>query len=118
MAAKAKGPKAVTANRLIDGIVVYLTPDDRWAETPDEADWAADASAQQLLLERAQAFAGTTVVAPYLFQVVPQADGTPKPSHMKEVMRARGPSVRPDLGKQAEWGKQGELADAASVEER
>jgi sulfite reductase (NADPH) hemoprotein beta-component len=47
-----------------------------------------------------------------LFQVVPQADGTPRPSHMKEVMRARGPSVRPDLGKQAE------LADAGPGEER
>jgi sulfite reductase (NADPH) hemoprotein beta-component len=112
MASKAKGPKAVTANRLSDGIVVYLTPDDRWAQTPAAADWAQDPQAQEALLNRAQAFAGTTVVAPYLFQVVPQADGTPRPSHMKEVMRARGPSVRPDLGKQAE------LADAGPGEER
>jgi sulfite reductase (NADPH) hemoprotein beta-component len=102
MASKAKGPKAVTANRLTDGVVVYLTPDDGWAETPDQADWAEDSQDQEALLARAQAFAGTTVVAPYLFQVIPQADGTPRPSHMKEVMRARGPSVRPDLGKQAE----------------
>jgi sulfite reductase (NADPH) hemoprotein beta-component len=112
MASKAKGPKAVTANRLTDGIVVYLTPDDRWAETPEAADWAEDPAAQEALLERAQAFAGTVVVAPYLFQVTPQADGTPRPSHMKEVMRAKGPSVRPDLGKQAE------LSDAAQSEER
>ena len=112
MASKAKGPKAVTANRLTDGIVVYLTPDDRWAETPEAADWAEDPQDQEALLARAQAFAGTTVVAPYLFQVVPQADGTPRPSHMKEVMRAKGPSVRPDLGKQAD------LAHARQSEER
>jgi sulfite reductase (NADPH) hemoprotein beta-component len=118
MASKAKGPKAVTANRLTDGIVVYLTPDDRWAETPEKADWAEDETAQQQLLERAQAFAGTTVVAPYLFQVTPQADGTPRPSHIKEVMRARGPSVRPDLGKQAHWGVPADLAHAGQSEER
>jgi hypothetical protein len=118
MASKAKGPKAVTANRLTDGIVVYLTPDDRWAETPEAADWAEDPQAQETLLERAQAFAGTTVVAPYLFQVTPQADGTPRPSHIKEVMRAHGPSVRPDLGKQAQRGRQAERAYAAQGEER
>jgi sulfite reductase (NADPH) hemoprotein beta-component len=112
MASKAKGPKAVTANRLTDGVVVYLTPDDGWAETPHQADWAEDPQDQEALLARAQAFAGTTVVAPYLFQVIPQADGTPQPSHMKEVMRARGPSVRPDLGKQAE------LAHPGTGEER
>ena len=118
MASKAKGPKAVTANRLTDGVVVYLTPNDDWAETPAQADWASDPQDQEALLERAQAFAGTTVVAPYLFQVTPQADGTPRPSHMKEVMRAKGPSVRPDLGKQAEASKHAELASAGPGEER
>ena len=117
MASKAKGPKAVTANRLRDGVVVYLTADDRWAETPDRADWREDETAQQRLLDRAQAFAGTVVVAPYLFAVEPQADGTPRPSHMKEVMRAKGPSVRPDLGKQAEWG-QPERPTIGSSQER
>lgn len=102
MAAKSKGPKAVTANRLRDGVVVYLTPEDRWAETPEAADWAADPQAQQALLDRAEAGAGTTVVAPYLFAVTPDPEGRPQPSHMKEIMRATGPSVRPDLGKQAE----------------
>lgn len=118
MASKAKGPKAVTANRLRDGVVVYLRPDDRWARTPEQADWAADPRDQQALLDRAQAFAGTTVVAPYLFAVTPQADGTPRPSHMKEVMRAKGPSVRPDLGPQAESGTQAELTDIGSSQER
>jgi sulfite reductase (NADPH) hemoprotein beta-component len=101
MAAKTKGPKAVTANRLEDGVVVYLTPEDRWAERPEAADWAAEPEAQQALLDRARACAGTAVVEPYLFAVTPDAAGRPQPSHMKEIMRARGPSVRPDLGKQA-----------------
>ncbi|MBK1696940.1 DUF2849 domain-containing protein [Rhodovibrio salinarum] len=113
MAAKAKGPKAVTANRLSDGVVVYLTPEDVWAETPEQTDWAEDPQAQEALLERAEAFAGTSVVAPYLFAVQPQADGTVKPSHMKEVMRAKGPSVRPDLGKQAELAGAGSTGRSA-----
>lgn len=101
MAGKSKGPKAVTANRLDDGVVVYFTADDTWSEAPREADWAEDPEAQQALLQRAEPSAATQVAAPYLFDVTVDAAGLPYPKHHKEVVRAQGPTVRPDLNRPA-----------------
>ena len=40
------------------------------------------------------------VVGPYLADVMIAANG-PTPTHFREVFRTRGPSNRPDLGRQA-----------------
>jgi len=98
MAGKIKGPKAVTANRLDDGAVVYFTADDTWSPTPREADWAEEPEAQQALLARAQPTAATQVAAPYLFDVRIE-DGGPAPAHHKEIVRAQGPTVRTELNR-------------------
>ena len=45
--------QAVTANRLSDGEVVYLTADNQWAETFPAADIADGAAAGEALLARA-----------------------------------------------------------------
>jgi sulfite reductase (NADPH) hemoprotein beta-component len=103
MAGKSKGPKAVTANRLADGAVVYFTPDNTWSFDVRAADWAEAPEAQQALLERAQPFAARSVAAPYLFDVRVE-DAGPTPAHPKEIVRAQGPTVRPDLGPQAANG--------------
>jgi hypothetical protein len=100
MPGKSKGPKAVTANRLDDGAVVYFTPYRTWNGDVREADWAEDPKAQQALLDRARPFAATSVAAPYLFDVRLE-DAGPTPAHPKEIVRAQGPTVRPDLGPQA-----------------
>ena len=42
------------------------------------------------------------VVDPYLVEVGINAAGVPEPLHYREKMRTLGPTVRPDLGKQAE----------------
>ena len=34
---------------------------------------------------------------PYVVEAAPGPDGTPRPSHIKERVRALGPTVRPDL---------------------
>jgi hypothetical protein len=96
----AKVPQILTANRLRDGEVVYWR-DGQWqtalvaAEVfpdPDEADRA--------LATAAEAVRSQLVVNPYLFAVRHDA-GAIRPVEEREIIRAAGPTVRPDLGKQA-----------------
>ena len=92
--------QAVTANHLLDGDVVYLTVGLGWsreladaviADTQEEADRLLAAAAGQ----------EAEVVGPYLIDVARDADGRPEPLHYRERIRTRGPSNRPDLGRQA-----------------
>jgi hypothetical protein len=86
----------LTANRLIDGTVLYWKDGD-WVETLAGADVFADAASAEAALGAAKDFvAQNVVVAPYLFEV---RDG--RPVKEREIIRAAGPSVRRDLGKQA-----------------
>lgn len=93
--------KAVTANRLADGLVVYFSDGGAWAETIDQARVVEGKEAAATLLAEAEADAGR-VVAPYLIDVGRDEAGGLRPAAYREVMRAAGPSVRLDLGKQAE----------------
>ncbi len=88
-----QGAQAVTANRLRDGAVVFLTADGGWsqsvaasavAETPDEA--------ATLVAVAAKAAADRVVVAPYLFEI-DRGGGTVTPVAHREQIRAFGPSV-------------------------
>ncbi|MDG2495575.1 MAG: DUF2849 domain-containing protein [Alphaproteobacteria bacterium] len=94
--------QAVTANRLSDGEVVYLTADNQWAETFPAADIADGGAAGEALLARAlPADFELHVLEPYLFEVL--QDGAHfKPASVREIIRAAGPTVRLDLGKQAD----------------
>ena len=92
----------LTANRLREGDVVYLTADDGWSTRFDDAmPLADDAAAKQLLKQAERDVAARLIVAPYLMKVAEDA-GRLTPLSQREAIRARGPSVRPDLGKQAE----------------
>ena len=87
----------LTANRLKDGTVLYWKGGG-WVETLVHGDVFTDAADADAALAAAQAFvAANAVVTPYLFDV--HADGSPVKE--REIIRARGPSVRDDLGKQA-----------------
>ncbi len=93
--------KVVTANRLQDGEVVYLAPRGRFVDCLADAALAEDAAAEAALLAIArQAIAERLVVGAYSFEVVAGADGI-VPTSTRERIRATGPSVRRDLGKQA-----------------
>lgn len=89
----------VTANRLTDGRVVYLAAHGAWSEWPGEAAVAGDGTQAAALLARAQADAVSRVVEPYLIDLDDDAGVTPR--RYRELIRASGPSVRRDLGKQA-----------------
>ena len=93
--------RIVTANRLTDGAVVYLTAGDGWSEWVGEARIAAgdeESTAVLALAERPEQ--RVRVVGPYLIEVA-EEDGKPRPVSNREIIRAMGPTVRRDLGKQA-----------------
>ncbi len=90
----------VTANRLTDGRVVYFAAGGTWSEWPREAAVAGDDTEAAALLARAQADAVAGVVEPYLIEL-DDNDAEVTPRRYRELIRASGPSVRRDLGKQA-----------------
>ena len=91
----------VTANRLADGIVVFLDPGSHWVETLAAAQVLSDrASAETALTTAKQHEARDIVVEPYLIDVVDR-NGAPAAKHLREIIRAAGPTIRRDLGKQA-----------------
>ena len=94
-------PAIVIANDLLSGDVIFLGAD-KWELTHERAAVASDPHAADALLARAKLdFVANRIVDPYLAQVQIAGDGTPVPVHYREKMRTRGPTIRPDLGKQA-----------------
>jgi hypothetical protein len=89
---KVSGPVVVTANRLADGAVVYLSADRAW--TTELADAAVTTSApvvQELLaaakVDRLRA------VDPYVAPVKVAADGRVQPGNLRESIRSAGPTI-------------------------
>ena len=95
--------QAVTANRLADGIVVYLTAANEWSVSLQDADVAEGKEAAEALLARGLKFyvPDILVVDIYLFEVE-KVEGGIRASSVREIIRQAGPTVRTDLGKQAE----------------
>lgn len=94
--------QVATANRLADGMVVYLTEADAWAEKIDDARvLRTDEDAAEGQQACDSSMADNAVVEALLIEVTTK-DGKPWPVEYREVIRATGPSNRTDLGKQAE----------------
>ncbi len=93
--------QVVTANRLGDGLVVFLTADGGWSENIHDARTADGKEAAEALLAGASTpELDTVIVGPYLIEVE-ERDGGLIPTKYREVLRTKGPSVRQDLGYQA-----------------
>lgn len=92
----------VTANRLGDGIAVFLTPGGVWSERIDEAVLAQEPEAAAALEARARQDEVRTIVTGAYLIDAERRDGRVRAAHIRERMRALGPTVRTDLGKQAE----------------
>jgi hypothetical protein len=92
-------PKVVTANRLREGDVVYLTADDQWSPRHHEAELIEDEAHGQMRLLHANA-QRLVVVGAYLADAKPGVNG-PEPTHFREAFRTRGPSNYPH-GKQVD----------------
>ncbi|HTW34597.1 MAG TPA: DUF2849 domain-containing protein [Rhizomicrobium sp.] len=90
----------LTANRLRDGEVVYWSRG-QWVTALDAAEvFQDDATAKAALKGADASVQDRTVVNPYLFEVRVEA-GVLRPVKEREIIRAAGPSVRLDLGKQS-----------------
>jgi hypothetical protein len=94
-------PDVITANRLTDGVVVFQTTDESWSEDFNRAAVLPDPEATASALARAkQDEANNIVVEPYAV-AVEERNGHFAPKALREAIRATGPTIRRDLGKQA-----------------
>jgi hypothetical protein len=90
-------PQMIIANRLRDGVVVFLAPGEAWE--PAIAAGAVidnDADAARLLAVAKRHESECQVVDPTLIEVEVQ-DGKLRPTAIREAVRAFGPTVRTDL---------------------
>jgi uncharacterized protein DUF2849 len=87
----------LTANRLHDGIVVYLAADGRWVESIEAAVVAHSPDEARVLQQQGARDASLNlVVEPYLAEVA-EAGGRLVPSRMRERVRVEGPSILGDV---------------------
>ena len=89
---KITGPTVVTANRLADGVVVWLAADGSWSPALAAAAVATNAEEAGRLLDVAHADESIAVGA-YPARVLLAADGTPEPANLRERIRVAGPTV-------------------------
>ncbi len=95
-------PAILIANDLLDGEVVFRTASG-WTRDPREALVAHDQdSADRLELEAVQGMKRQEVVDAYLIDVDVK-NGAPVPRHFRERFKTLGPSIHPELGKQAQF---------------
>ncbi len=88
--------KVVTANRLREGDVVYLTDTGRWSVHLNESRISDDAGVLDALMAQAEAdVAARLIIGPYLMEVI-EVDGILQPISTREIIRAAGPTVRAD----------------------
>ena len=90
--------KAITANRLSDGAVVYLGDDDQWAAEVARAARFADEDAEAAL---AAAQSRKTEIADAYLITVSEDGALAGRERLRETIRTAGPTVRVDLGYQA-----------------
>lgn len=104
-------PAILFANDLRDGDVVFLGAYG-WTRNPAEASIATTQAEADALLEAGESYAARNeVVDVYLAEVAVDSLGRATPKHFRERFRTQGPSVRRDLGKQAEFAGHTQAAE-------
>lgn len=94
--------QVITANRLDDGLVVYWNQGVEWVDNIAQAARFETAEEGETALAEATNKQNELVaVGPYLIDVELQGDAV-VPLKLKEVIRTKGPTVRLDLGNQAQ----------------
>ncbi|MEI7873283.1 MAG: DUF2849 domain-containing protein [Alphaproteobacteria bacterium] len=81
--------QVASANRLSDGVVVWLDDAGEWTIRLDRAAVARDGRTGEILLLRARAEA-FPVIDPFLVAVAEEEDGTIEPLSLREKIRASG----------------------------
>lgn len=86
--------QVLTANRLGDGRVVFLTPSGNWSPQLDDARTVNDDhAAAEMTAVGVLAEAQCAVIGPYLIEVVEQ-EGRLRAATIREAIRAAGPTVQ------------------------
>lgn len=94
MAKKVTGPRIATANRLHDGLVVFLGPDGTWTRNFRVARIAHDnEAAMELENDAAISARRNVVVDPYLVELAEHDGLGLAPAAHRERMRTMGPTV-------------------------
>jgi len=97
MVAKSKSTaslRLVTANRLTDGVVVFLGPDGQWtASIAESAAVATSEEADHLLAVARDSALRAEIVEPYIIEAERQ-DGVPVPERFRERIRVTGPTIQ------------------------
>ncbi len=92
----------VLANRLTDGVVIYLGRSGGWTESLKDAAVTHDGASRAELEVNAEAGQNSQQIAGWEFvEVVLENDG-PRIVKNKQFIQSQGPTVRRDLGKQAD----------------
>ncbi len=91
--------KVITGNALDDGRVIYLGVDGQWKDYIEDAHLIADEEGEA---ELANAQKRMTQVADLYLIEVTQDKKTAGREALREAIRSAGPTMRTDLGKQAE----------------
>ena len=91
----------ISANRLADGVVVFLGRDNAWVENMPEAEVFDGEAALAGGLARAKAAEGRNLVLDIAAVDVTGSGKGLAATHLREIIRSAGPTVRRDHGKQA-----------------
>jgi Protein of unknown function (DUF2849) len=94
-------PDVITANRLTDGVVMFQTADGAWTEDFNRAAVSPDKQATADALKLAKEDEAKNVVVDIYAIAVEERNGHFAPKALREAIRAAGPTIRRDLGKQA-----------------
>ena len=87
----------IIASRLTDGRVVLMGDGGTWVDRiTDGALLENDEDAARLMSDAQQAARSNAIIDPYFIDVVVE-NGERRPAHVREAIRAFGPSVRTDL---------------------
>ena len=81
--------QVASANRLVDGMVVFLDDAGQWTERLDRAAVARDRRSAEFLLQRARSESFGAVES-FLVAVSEDADGRLEPLSLREKIRASG----------------------------
>ncbi|MBN1239933.1 MAG: DUF2849 domain-containing protein [Gammaproteobacteria bacterium] len=89
--------KMIIANRLADGAVAFLAPNHEWTASVEEgAVITTELEAEQSLAVAKRHEEDCLIVDPVLIDVT-VTDGRPRPTAIREAIRAFGPTIRTDL---------------------
>jgi Protein of unknown function (DUF2849) len=89
---KVTGPVVITANRAVDGAVVYRGADGGWTTKLDGAAIATNAIGAKELLTAAVAD-DLGAVGPYVAPVQLSPGGHVRPGNLRELIRLGGPTI-------------------------